>query len=74
MKKMIIKLVQKYLLKTNPKIRNGDLVLFGDGDRAFEAVGVYYSYELQPFVFMRSMDDGKIIGAPMDQCRSPYTN
>lgn len=70
---MLIKLIQKLILKTNPKIRLGDLVIYGDGDRAFEVVGIYYTYELEPFVFMRSMDDGKINGAPMAQCRSPYT-
>ncbi len=75
MKKLIIKLIQRFILKDDSGIKVGDLVLRKgiNSDLAFEAVGIYYSYELQPFVFVRDSVDGKIIGLPMSECRSPYT-
>lgn len=72
MKKLILKLIQKYFLKVPTDFRIGDLVFVGDNQHQYELVGVYYSYELQPFLFVRD-DNGRIFGAPIDQCRTPYT-
>lgn len=74
MRKLLVELVQKYLLQTDPRFRVGDLVIHGGNDYQYELVGIYYSFQLQPFLFIRDSADGKIFGVPMSECRSPYTN
>jgi hypothetical protein len=73
MKKLILKLVQKYFLQIDFRFRPGDLVIWRDGEPRYEAVAVYYSYELKPFLFIRD-GQGKIFGVPLNECRSPYAS
>jgi hypothetical protein len=73
MKKLLLKLAQKYLLERDPRHRPDDLILYGDSDYEYEFVAIYYSFELKPFAFIRDPADGKIFGVPLHLTRSPYT-
>ncbi len=72
MRKLLLKLIQSYFLKVDPRFRPGDLVYYGDNDYSYEIIGIYYSYSLQPFVFIRDPADGRVFGAPIRECKSPY--
>lgn len=74
MKQLLIKLIQKYLLKIDPRFRLGDLIYKGDSDYEYELVGIYYSFNLKPFCFMRDPADGRIYSAPITECRTPYVS
>ena len=65
MRKQVLKLIQKYFLKVDTDIRVGDLVRMRDNETViFEAVGIYYNYELKPFLFIQDRN-GYIFGKPV---------
>lgn len=67
MRKQVLKLIQKYFLKVDTDIRLGDLVSSRDNeDAVYEAVGIYYSYELKPFLFIQDKN-GYIFGKPVNE-------
>lgn len=72
MRKLVLKLIQYFLLETDARFRVGDLMYRGDNNYEYEFVGMYYSYELKAFCFMRDPKDGQIYCAPLIQCRVPY--
>jgi len=73
MKNLMLKLIQKYFLKTDSRFRIGDIAYNGDSNYEYEFVGIYYSYELKPFCFLRDPANGLICSAPLNLCRTPYT-
>jgi len=72
-KKMLTKFVQKFLLKTDPRFRRGDLVYRGDSNYEYEFEGIYYDYNLNAYCFMRDPSSGTVFSAPLIECRTPYT-
>ncbi len=68
MKWLLKKLAQRYLLVSKSDIKAGDLVTHVNNDAIYEAIGIYYSFELKPFVFMRD-ERGRIHGAPQYEYR-----
>lgn len=57
MRKLILKLIQKYFLKTG-SIKPGDLVEHvDDTELVVEALGVYYNFYLHPFLFYRTKEN-----------------
>lgn len=67
--KYIKKLIQKYFLSVDTNgVKPGDLMTKGDNDYPYESIGVYYNYELKPFMFFRD-DNGYIYSAPVYECR-----
>lgn len=68
-KGLLLTLVQKMFLTVHTTIRPGDLVSPAVNDDAvFEAIGIYYNYELKPFMFVRD-NNGYIFSGPPDSYR-----
>ncbi len=74
MKNLLLKLIQRYFLKVDSRFRVGDIVFNGDNNYEYVMIGIYYSYTLKPYCFMRDPADGKIYGIPLYLCRTPYSN
>lgn len=67
MKRFILKLIQKYFLQDYKKLPTGELVEhIHNSDVIYETVGIYFSYELKPFLFVRDCN-GYIFGVPLHE-------
>lgn len=53
MKNLILKLIQKYILKVPVDIRAGDLVKHRLSGAVYEAAGIRYTFDLQPRLFLQ---------------------
>ncbi len=62
MKKLLIRLIQRFFLTGHSDIRPGDLVQHVRNDYVYEAVGIYYNFSLQPVLFIRDMESGRLFG------------
>ncbi len=66
MRKMLLRLIQKYFLKVDTNIMPGDLICPVNNEKTvFEALGIYYSYQLKPFLFFRDVNGPQIYSAPI---------
>lgn len=66
-KKLLLPLIQKYYLTIDTDIQNGDLVAFvSNPNMQYEVVGIYYSYVLKPFLFLRDQE-GRIFSGPVTE-------
>lgn len=67
LRKLILKLAKKYVLVVSKDIQPGDLIEYvDDSDFVAEAIGIYYSYDLKPFLFFRTQD-GYITSRPLHE-------
>jgi hypothetical protein len=62
MNRLLLRLIQKLFLKVNTDIRPGDLVQHLRNDYVYEAVDIYYTFDLAPVLLMRDMSDGRLYG------------
>ena len=69
MRKLILKLIQKWLLEVETNIKPGDLIQVGDDSNAvYDCMGVYYNYQLHPFMFF-SDRNGYVYSKPLYECK-----
>lgn len=71
--RLLVTLVQQFVLEHNTKHRAGDLINYGETNYGYEFVNIYYDRDLKPICFIKDPADGRIFGVPMYLCKSPYT-
>lgn len=72
MRKLVLKLIQKWLLEVETNIKPGDLIHVGDSDAVYDSIGIYYNYQLHPFMFFRD-GNGYIYSKPVYECKRAIT-
>lgn len=68
MHQFLLELIQMFFLKVDTNIRPGDLIHKGDSPAVYEAVGIYYNFQLKPFIFFRD-NNGYIYSAMPQECK-----
>lgn len=77
MKKLLtrlsVKLIQRFFLKVNSNIEAGDLICHVNNENAhFEAIGIFYTYDLKPFLCFKDLTRQVMYSAPVHEYkRSP---
>lgn len=73
MKKLLLKLAQKYLMNKGSKFEVGDAVVHRDFGTKYEVIGIMYNYELKPFFILRD-ENSEIIARPTYEVKGKNEN